>query len=425
MAKITRAEKDKARFLELNTLDRVLTEKELVELRYLEKKMEANERIAQFRKNQMEPYESKRSRAVNLAWEFYRNIDVDGKCYVAVGGLDSITLYLFLRSIGIDVPAVSVSSLEDRSIQKVHKALGVISLKSAKDKNGRTYNKTRVIQDFGWPVISKEVAGKISHLQHPTEDNATVRHAIVTGETGAQGGYQTESKMQLKQRWLKLFAGADPEGAELGYAAAEFLVSDRCCYYLKEKPCDDYHKETGRWPYMGLMASEGGRREKALAVNGCNYISKNTRRSAPFATFYRDDILRLALEMDEWYQKNSDLFPGPKLETIVPAIYGKIVVDEKGKLQTTDAQRTGCSMCGFGIHMEERPHRFDLLWERNRKEWEFWMYRVAQDQNGDWYGWGRVLDYIGVKWKNPDIYIQAKREAESVEQMSLFLNIGG
>lgn len=419
MGKPTRAEKDKARFIELNTLDRLLTEKEEVELRYLEKKLEANERIAQFRKNQAEPYESKRSRAVNLAWEFYRNIDIYGQCYVAVGGLDSITLYLFLRSIGIDVPAVSVSSLEDKSIQKVHKALGVIPLKSAKDANGRRYNKARVIRDFGWPVISKEVAGKISHLQHPTEDNATVRHAIVTGETGAQGGYQKESKMQLKKRWLKLFAGADPEGAELGYAAAEFLVSDRCCYYLKEKPCDDYHKETGRWPYMGLMASEGGRREKALAVNGCNYISKNTRRSAPFATFLRNDILRLALEMDAWYQENYELFPGPKLDTIIPAIYGRIITDEKGNLQTTDAQRTGCSMCGFGIHMEERPHRFDLLWERNPKEWEFWMTRVAQDSAGNWYGWGRVLDYIGVRWKNPEIYVHAKRESEKVEQMSM------
>ena len=116
--KMTKAEKNKARYIELNTLKRPLNEKEETELRFLEKQLEAAERIAQFKKNQAEPYASKRSRAVNLAWEFYRNIDIDGQCYVAVGGLDSITLYLFLRSIGIDVPAVSVSSLEDRSIQR-------------------------------------------------------------------------------------------------------------------------------------------------------------------------------------------------------------------------------------------------------------------------------------------------------------------
>ena len=103
------ADKRKARLVELNTLPLPLTDKEEEELRFLEKQLETAERVAQFRKNQAEPYASKRSRAANLAWEFYRNIDIDGQCYVAVGGLDSITLYLFLRSIGINVPAVSVS----------------------------------------------------------------------------------------------------------------------------------------------------------------------------------------------------------------------------------------------------------------------------------------------------------------------------
>ena len=48
-------------------------------------------------------------------------------------------------------------------------------------------------------------------------------------------------------------------------------------------------------------------------------------------------------------------------------------------------------MCGFGIHIEERPHRFDRLREDNEKEWRFWMYDM---------GWGEVLDYIGIEWEN-------------------------
>lgn len=48
-------------------------------------------------------------------------------------------------------------------------------------------------------------------------------------------------------------------------------------------------------------------------------------------------------------------------------------------------------MCGFGIHIEPRPHRFDRLRETNYKEWRFWMYDM---------GWGKVLDYIGVHWEN-------------------------
>lgn len=184
-----------------------LTEKEFEQLEFLQKAAEQAERTAVFRENQKQSYESKVSRAGNLAWEFYRNIDIDGKCYVAVGGLDSITLYVFLRSIGIDVPAVSVSSLEDKSIQRVHRALGVQELYPVKDKDGKRYSKVRVIREFGWPVISKEVAGKIYTLQHPTEKNATVRHAIITGETGKQGGWRKGTKMQLKQKWLDRFGG--------------------------------------------------------------------------------------------------------------------------------------------------------------------------------------------------------------------------
>ena len=401
-----------SRLAELGAKDQ-LTQKEMAQYNFLLRKKENDERVKQFKINQQEPYTSKRSRAVNLAWEFYKNLDVDGKCYVAVGGLDSITLYLFLRSIGIDVPAISVSCLEDLSIQRVHKALGVQALKPQKSK-------VKVIREFGWPVISKEIAGKISLLQHPSENNQTVRHAIITGETGAQGGYRKGTRMQLPKHWLELFGGADTEGQTCGYDAADFLVSDKCCYYLKEKPCDDYRKETGRWPYMGLMASEGGRREKALAINGCNYVSPTTRRSCPFATFNRQDLLTLALEMEDWYHAHADLFPGPELETIVPAIYGKIIRDEHGLLQTTDAQRTGCSMCGFGIHKEDRPHRFDLLWERNPKEWAMWMHHVDQDANGNWYGWDRVLDYIGVEWRNPELYVDLKRAAENIEQLSMF-----
>ena len=58
----------------------------------------------------------------------------------------------------------------------------------------------------------------------------------------------------------------------------------------------------------------------------------------------------------------------------------------------------GCSMCGFGVHLEKRPHRFDLLRERNPKEWNYWMYECCTDENGEKYGWSRVLDYIGVDY---------------------------
>ena len=86
-------------------------------------------------------------------------------------------------------------------------------------------------------------------------------------------------------------------------------------------------------------------------------------------------------------------------ESIVPEIYGTIERKEDGTLYTTKAQRTGCSMCGFGIHLEKRPHRFDQLKERNPKEWEYWMFKCCVDEEtGEKFGWSRVLDYIGVDY---------------------------
>lgn len=75
-----------------------------------------------------------------------------------------------------------------------------------------------------------------------------------------------------------------------------------------------------------------------------------------------------------------------------PAAYGEIKQQENGDYYTTRAQRTGCSMCGFGIHLEERPHRFDRLREDNPLEWKYWMYRCAKNkQTGEQYGWEKCL----------------------------------
>ena len=368
-----------------------------------------------FKELQEMPYEAKLKRQESVAKEFYEEMQKrECGCHVSVGGLDSITLFIWLKSIGIDIPAISVSAVEDKSIQKVHKALGVEIVKSLKTK-------VEVLNECGFPVISKRIAGKINLLQNPTEDNKTVRHAIITGECGAQGHYAKNSRMKLPQKWLKLFGGYENEneGVNYGKPDPDIKISNDCCYWLKEKPCDDWAKAHNSFPYLGLMASEGGQREEALVEHGCNYYGSTVTRSAPFAIFMRQDLLSLALEMDRWYREHLEIFqelyykqpysrdgkgnviPYVPIKSIIPEIYGKIEKDSDGNLETTGAKRTGCSMCGFGIHMEERPHRFDKLRERNPKEWEFYMYRCCTDlDTGNKYGWGRVLDYIGVDWED-------------------------
>lgn len=160
-------------------------------------KQQKKKQRAIFTARQRLPYEVKIRRQEFRAWEFWNEMESQDRCcHVSVGGLDSITLYLWLHSIGIHVPGITVSGIEDRSIQRVHKALGLEIVKSYKSK-------VTILNEIGFPVISKKIAGRINTLQNPTENNKTVRHAIITGECGAQGHYAKNSRMQLPQKWLK------------------------------------------------------------------------------------------------------------------------------------------------------------------------------------------------------------------------------
>ena len=99
-------------------------------------------------------------------------------------------------------------------------------------------------------------------LQNPSEKNKTVRHAIITGETGEYGGWQKNSRMRMSQKWLEKFGGYENENEGTNYQKPDFKVSSKCCYYLKEKNCDDWGKAHNSVPFLGLMASEGGAKSK-------------------------------------------------------------------------------------------------------------------------------------------------------------------
>ncbi len=340
-------------------------------------------------------YDAKIRHAIKVAEEYYKTIvyDYGANVHVSVGGLDSITLLFFLRKyVDPDIKSISASSLEYKSVQDVHKQIGIdVYLKPLKSK-------VEILKDFGFPVISKEKARKISILQQPDSPKQTFIHAIMTGDMGEQGKFQHSDKIKLPDKWLKLFAGHyNDHRPDLVCKTAPFKVSSDCCYWMKELPADIWARENNSFPFLGLMASEHGQREMGLIKNGCNYFGKDTVRSCPFARFSRQDLLQLALD----------------LEVPVPTIYGTIDKKEDGTLYTTRAQRTGCAMCGFGIHIEKRPHRFDRLREENEKEWDFWMNLCVTDEvTGEKYGWGRVLDYIGIEWRDT--------LPKEIEQLSIF-----
>lgn len=75
------------------------------------------------------------------------------------------------------------------------------------------------------------------------------------------------------------------------------------------------------------------------------------------------------------------------------SVYGEIVEDKNGKLQTTGCHRTGCVFCGFGCHLEKEPNRFQRLKVTHPKLWNYCM--KPWDEGG--LGMKEVLEFINVK----------------------------
>lgn len=175
--------------------------------------------IEMFNVKQKLPYEQKVIYAKTRAEEFVAECDKRGLNYhVSVGGLDSITLLIFLRNVcHIDCPAISASHLEDKSIREIHKQLGVIGLKPIKDSEGKSYTKARVLQEFGFPVTSMfpsvaqqhQCLRKILMQRADREEKQRIRFAELL----------TESRM----RWGRL---EDSEEKEAAYQQYRFYSKE-------------------------------------------------------------------------------------------------------------------------------------------------------------------------------------------------------
>ena len=209
----------------------------------------------------------------------------------------------------------------------------------------------KVIETYGYPVISKEVARRIYYARKGSL--WAIQHLNGKNRDGSSSVFAERFK-----RWAFL-------------ADAPFLVSDQCCQVMKEKPLDRFRKETGLQPIIGTMACESRRRQKAYLDTGCNAFTKSKPSSQPMSFWMEQDVLQ--------YLKMTGI-------PYASGIYGDII-EEKGKLTTTGAKRTGCMFCMFGVHLEKSPNRFEKMALTHPKQHDYCINRL---------GCGKVLDYIGV-----------------------------
>lgn len=214
-------------------------------------------------------------------------------------------------------------------------------------------NFRRVIEHYGYPVISKEVS-------HAVKD----ARSCPTGKVMARF-HGAESTSMIG--WEKYAYLLD----------APFKIDHRCCDVMKKRPAHKFEKEEGLVPIIATMASESILRKKNWKQYGCNAYDGKCPASRPMSFWTEQDVL--------FYLKDREI--------PICSVYGEIV-EEDGKYRTTGCDRTGCMFCMFGATNDKEPTRFQRLAQTHPVQYA-WMMK-PWDEGG--LGLKEVLDYIGAKY---------------------------
>ena len=290
----------------------------------------------------------------------------NGQVYVSFsGGKDSTVLLHIARQLFPDIEAVFCDTgLEYPEIREFVKTIPNVRIIKP-EKNFRN-----IILEYGYPIISKEVAGCIDEVKRGLErDNNynSVRYEKLNGTL-------------IDKRTGKLSIYNIPKYKYL--LNAPFKISNKCCYYSKKAPLHKFEAESGKKSIQATMACESQLRRQGWIRTGCNAFHKKPQ-SKPMSFWTEQDVLMyLALKKIPYCEE----------------IYG-YVKNHNGKLKMSKRQRTGCVYCGFGAHLEKEPNRFQELKESHYKIWEYCMKSV--DEGG--LGMRKVLDFINVKCEKGEI----------------------
>lgn len=176
--------------------------------------------------------------------EWYQHYD--GKVYVAFsGGKDSTVLLDIVRRIYPDVPAVfSDTGLEFPEVREFVKSCENVTIVRPE------MNFRKVIEVYGYPVISKRVADTVEYGHKPGSFRWKELHGEIMRSNGTPSEFNCE-------KWCYLLD-------------APFKVSSRCCTVMKKRPMKKYSKETGRVPIIATMANESRSRRATWLRMGCN-----------------------------------------------------------------------------------------------------------------------------------------------------------
>lgn len=198
-------------------------------------------------------------------------------------------------------------------------------VRSSMDKNGITYND---IKDLHKPTIYCRDA-----LREMGLNDTTVM--AMTGWSCRINDFGTA--FVLAKQWMPLLDIKNLTGCDIKY-------SEECCNILKKEPVTRLN-----YPNMmtGEQAAESKTREHTWLKKGCNYrLPDGNIKSKPLGAV----------------SLNAVLYAIKERETPLSPDYGEVTYCDKTKCyRCTNAQRTGCALCGFGIKHD--PNRFVRLQE--------------------------------------------------------------
>lgn len=293
------------------------------------------------------------------------------------GGKDSTVLLDIVRKDYPNVKAVFVDTgLEYPEIRSFVK--GFENVDWIKPK--MTFKK--VIEKYGYPIISKEVSKIIYGARHSKDK---------------------------KQSYIKKLKGLNPDGSYSEYKQqykkyefllqAPFEISNRCCVKMKEQPAMRYENKTGEKPIVATMAEESKQRLAGWCKTGCNAFDSERQMSKPISFWTEQDVLLYIYEN--------------KLP--IASVYGDVVIDYEAMgqvegqmdmsqlasefgvfdigrpiLKTTGVNRTGCMFCGYGCHLEKSPNRFERMKETHPKQYNYIMKPVSDGG----LGYKEIIDWI-------------------------------
>lgn len=241
-------------------------------------------------------------------------------------------------------------------------------------------NIRQVVTKYGYSVVSKEVAGSVYEAR---KNPNCVRAKKLRGEHLDKEGKPSQYNYD---NWAFLLD-------------APFPISDRCCHVMKKASAHRYEGKTKEKLMVATMADEGRQRYTTWLQTGCNAFEGKRPMGKPMSFWTEQDVLRFIVDR----------------HIPIASVYGDIVASDGDNdydatlvdcpLHCTGCQRTGCMFCAFGAHLEKGENRFERMKHTHPKHYDFCIGGGETDPaDGLWkpnekgLGYGRVLDYIGVRY---------------------------